>query len=436
MAQKRVLAIHDISCIGRCSLTVALPVISAAGAECTVIPTAVLSTHTGGFTGYTYRDLTDDIVPIVDHWMTLGLRFDAVYTGFLGSLEQIDIVSDTIDRLSSEDTIVIVDPVMADFGKLYPVFGKDFPAAMRRLCSKADVIMPNITEATLMLGEEYREGPYTMEYIEGLIDRLAGIGAGKIVLTGVYFDEHKLGSATFDSETGERSLYLSDRFPGYYHGTGDVFGSAVVAALIIGRTLSEANRIAVDYTVGSIKRTFDRGSDVRFGVDFEEGIPELIENISESDSMIARRVHELACRIWHECYSDVLPPEQIDYMLDTYHSEGSVLEELSDGYVYRIISEGGKDIGYCGFRAEDDSVYIGKLYLLEDYRGKGFGSRMFSMIDSYALSKGIRKEYLRVNRNNPTVAIYERKGFTVRESVVTDIGNGFVMDDHIMERTL
>ncbi|MCL2786425.1 MAG: hypothetical protein FWD81_04305, partial [Methanomassiliicoccaceae archaeon] len=124
--QKRVAAIHDISCFGRCSLTVALPIISAAGIETSVIPTAVLSTHTGGFTGFTYRDLTDDIRGIVDHWVSLGLKFDAVYTGFLGSFEQIDIMAETFGRLRSEDTTIIVDPVMADNGELYKIFPKDF----------------------------------------------------------------------------------------------------------------------------------------------------------------------------------------------------------------------------------------------------------------------------------------------------------------------
>ncbi|MDR1691034.1 MAG: bifunctional hydroxymethylpyrimidine kinase/phosphomethylpyrimidine kinase, partial [Candidatus Methanoplasma sp.] len=159
MTQKRVLAIHDVSCFGKCSITVALPIISSTGVECTVMPTAVLSTHTGGLTGYTYRDLTDDILPIMEHWKTLNIRFDAVYSGFLGSFEQIDIVSDIFDDLKKAGTMIIVDPVMADNGKLYPIFKKDFPKGMRKLCEKADVILPNITEATLLLEEDYIEGP-------------------------------------------------------------------------------------------------------------------------------------------------------------------------------------------------------------------------------------------------------------------------------------
>ena len=435
MAQKRVLAIHDISCFGRCSLTVALPIISAVGAECTVIPTAVLSTHTGGFTGFTYRDLTEDIVPIVDHWKTLDLKFDAIYTGFLGSFEQIAIVADTFDRLK-EDTMIVVDPVMADNGKLYAIFPPEFPMEMKKVCSKADVLMPNITEATLLLGEEYVEGPYTPEYIEGLMERLTTLGPKKIVLTGVYFDDVKLGAATYDADTGEKSYYFCDKIPGYYHGTGDVFGSAVVASLIRGRSLPDASRIAVDFTVGSIQRTFDAKSDIRFGVDFEEGIPQLIEDVFEDDEDLAQRVSRLASVIWHECYSSLLPSGQIDYMLSTYHSEQAVMDELGDGYEYVVLRDSGKDIGYCGFHKEGDRIYIGKLYLLREYRGKGYGRRMLDIIDRFAESEGVDKEYLRVNKGNPTVDIYLKAGFIIKDSVVSDIGNGFVMDDYIMERSL
>ncbi|MCQ2052572.1 MAG: pyridoxamine kinase [archaeon] len=278
MSQKRVLAIHDISCFGRCSLTVALPIISSTGVECTVIPTAVLSTHTGGFTDFTYRDLTDDIVPIVNHWKTLGIRFDAIYTGFLGSFQQIAIVADIFDKLK-KNTVVVVDPVMADNGKLYTIFPSEFPIEMRKLCSKADVLIPNITEATLLLNEEYIDGPYSLEYIDGLMKKLTILGPKKIVLTGVFFDDKKIGVATYDAETCEKSYYFSDRIPGYYHGTGDVFSSAVVAALVNRINLSDASRIAVDFTVGSIKRTYNVKTDTRFGVDFEEGIEQFIRDV-------------------------------------------------------------------------------------------------------------------------------------------------------------
>lgn len=430
MRQKRVLAIHDISCVGKCSLTVALPIISAAGIECSVIPTAVLSTHTGGFTGYTYRDLTEDIMPIVDHWGTLDIKFDAIYTGFLGSFEQISIVSEIFGRM--KDAMKVVDPVMADGGKLYPIFGPDFPKEMRKLCEKADVIMPNITEATMILGEEYKEGPYTMDYVQGLLSRLADLGASKVILTGVYFDDEKLGAATYDRITGEISVYLSDRVPGYYHGTGDVFGSAVVAALMNNKSLADSMRIAVDFTVSSIKRTFDAGTDLRFGVNFEEGVPQLIDDIV-SDST-AQRVGDLAKVIWNEWYNGIISQEQIDYMLMTYHSPEAIKQEMDDGYEFTVLKEGGKDIGYLSYLDEGDRIYISKVYLLKEERGKGYGRRMFEMVDNYAKDKGIGVQYLRVNKSNPTVDYYKKLGFKVIDEIKTDIGGGFYLDDYVMEK--
>jgi pyridoxine kinase len=184
MNQKRVAALHDISCFGKCSLTVALPILSAAGLECAVLPTAVLSTHTGGFAGYTYRDLTDDLPPIFAHWQSIGLKFDAVYSGFLGSETQLRIAAEMFERLHETGALVIVDPVMADNGALYATFSPTFPDGMRSLAQRADVILPNMTEAALLLGEPYREGPYTREYIEGVLRRLRALPRRLAVLTG------------------------------------------------------------------------------------------------------------------------------------------------------------------------------------------------------------------------------------------------------------
>lgn len=277
--QKRIAAIHDISCFGKCSLTVALPIISAAGIEVTTLPTAVLSTHTGGLTGYTYRDLTEDILPIIDHWQSLNLEFDALYTGFLGSFEQLDIVSEIFRRLKTSENLIIVDPVMADNGELYKIFSPDFPAGMKKLCTMADVIVPNITETVLMLDEPYFAGPYTPEYIEGLLKKLAALGARQVVLTGVYFDHEQLGAAAYDSQTEVVSYAFSRWIEGYYHGTGDVFASALTAALLSDIDLIRATQIAVDFTVGSIARTKAAGTDIRFGVNFEAGLPQLIKQL-------------------------------------------------------------------------------------------------------------------------------------------------------------
>jgi len=273
LKQKRVAAIHDISCFGKCSLTVALPIISAAGVECSVIPTAVLSTHTGGFTGFTYRDLTTDVQPIADHWKTLDIEFDSIYTGYLGSFEQLELVSTFFDDFKNDHSLILVDPVMADNGVLYQSFPKTFPAGMKKLCSKADVIVPNITEAILMLNEDYKEGPYTKEYIENLLKKLAKIGPKQVVLTGVYFDDTALGAATYDSETGVISYALAPRVEGYYHGTGDIFGSALLSGLLNDIPLAKAAQIAVDFTVKSIAWTKEAGTDLRFGVNFETNIP-------------------------------------------------------------------------------------------------------------------------------------------------------------------
>ena len=277
MGQKRVLAIHDISCFGRCSLTVALPIISAVGAECTVIPTAVLSTHTGGFTGFTYRDLTEDIVPIVDHWKTLDLKFDAIYTGFLGSFEQIAIVADTFDRLK-DNTMIVVDPVMADNGKLYPAFDMDYVKKNAELCAKADIIVPNITEAAFMTGIEYKE-EYDEAYVKEMLQKLNEFGAKVSVLTGVSLSPGKTGVMGYDREADDYFVYQNDRIDAAYHGTGDLFSSSCVGAMMRGKSWQEAMKIAADYTAYTIEVTLKNPEKPWYGVDFEATIPELIKKL-------------------------------------------------------------------------------------------------------------------------------------------------------------
>lgn len=278
--QKRVLAIHDISAFGKCSLTVALPIISAAGVETTILPTAVLSTHTGGFTDFTYRDLTEDVMPIYNHWKTLPIKFDAVYSGFLGSFEQIDLMADIFTDLKKTGAKIIVDPVMADNGKLYTIFPNTFPAGMSKLCAMADVVMPNITESTLMLGAEYKALPYSEDYVNELLQGLKKLGAKNIVLTGVSFKDGELGTATMD-EGGNVSYYFMPTIEGYYHGTGDVFGSAFTGAYMSGISLSKSAEIAVKLTHESIMRTKMAGTDIRFGVNFEQSLSGYIQNIKD-----------------------------------------------------------------------------------------------------------------------------------------------------------
>ncbi len=274
MSQKRIAAIHDISGLGKCSLTVALPLCSAAGIETSVIPTAVLSTHTGGFTDYTFRDLTDDILPVAEHWSKLNFQFDAVYTGYLGSARQIDIVGKAIELIKGNNTLVISDPAMADNGSLYKGFETDFPRNMLNLCKKADIIVPNITEAVLMLGESFKEGPYTKEYIEDLIERLHNKTSSAVVLTGVYFDDKKLGAACFDGK--QVNYVMQDKLPSFYHGTGDVFASVLTSALVGGRNLLPATEIAVKFTWDCIKYTMEN-ENYSYGVNFESQVPNLIK---------------------------------------------------------------------------------------------------------------------------------------------------------------
>ncbi|MDR0821324.1 MAG: pyridoxamine kinase [Oscillospiraceae bacterium] len=275
MSQQRVLAVHDISCFGRCSLTVALPIISAAGFECTVLPTAVLSTHTGGFTGYTFRDLTSDVLPIAQHWDTLGLEFDAIYTGYLGSIEQIELVLQLIDFQTKRGNspLVFVDPVMADGGKLYPGFSEDFPKQMLRLCERADVIVPNFTEAAFLLGEVYKEPPYDEAFVEAFLKRLSGITKGAAVLTGVDFGGDKLGAAILDKD-GNIAYGFAEKLPGAFHGTGDVFGSALLAKILQGKSEEDSLTAAAEFTKRAISRTIRDKTDIRFGVNFEEGLSE------------------------------------------------------------------------------------------------------------------------------------------------------------------
>ena len=276
---KRIAAIHDISGFGKCSLTVALPIISAAGIEVSVLPTAVLSTHTGGFTGFTYRDLTGDIQQITEHWKSLDIRFDAIYTGFLGSFEQLDLVAGFFETFKTKDNLILVDPVMADNGELYKIFSYEFALGMRRLCEKADIIVPNLTEAALLTGEPYQQGPYSQSYIESVLKKLSDLGPKKIVLTGVFFNGDELGAAAYDAQSGEIAYEFEKRIPGYYHGTGDVFGSALLAAILNDFPLNEAAAVAVRFTASAIRKTAQAGSDVRFGVNFEQTIPEFLRDL-------------------------------------------------------------------------------------------------------------------------------------------------------------
>ncbi len=272
---KRVAAIHDISCFGKCSLTVALPLLSAAGIETAIIPTAVLSTHTGGFSGYTFRDLTDDILPVAAHWKKEGIEVDAVYTGYLASKEQVDIVIQAIELIRKKDGFIMVDPAMGDDGRLYSGLKDDLPQEMLKLCATADIITPNITEASLMLGTPYQKGPYNKEYIEELLRGLSALTKNTVVLSGVYFDDEKIGAAC--CKDGEIFYAFSKRAGGFSHGTGDVFASTLLAAVMNGQNTQKAVQTAVDFTCECIECTHLEHPEMVYGVAFEQKIPELLK---------------------------------------------------------------------------------------------------------------------------------------------------------------
>ena len=275
---KRIVSIQDISDIGKCSLTAALPVISAMGVECAVLPTAVLSAHSQ-FEGFTLRDLTDEMSATAEHWKRLGLRFDAIYTGYLGSPRQVDVVRRFFDSFGKEARI-IVDPAMADFGRLYSGFDADFPREMARLCQGADIILPNITEACLLLGREYRE-EYNREYIRSLLRGLAELGASVCAITGVSFEEDKLGVVSYDSASGEYFSYFRERCPSVFHGTGDLFASAVAGAMLNGWSIPDALALAADYTLECIRYTIADKNANWYGVNFEQAIPYLIRRLGK-----------------------------------------------------------------------------------------------------------------------------------------------------------
>lgn len=273
MDYKRILTIQDISCVGQCSLTVALPILSACGLETAILPSAVLSTHSVGFRDFTFRDLTEDIPAIQHHWQQEGIRFQAVYTGYLGSARQIEMVQDICRNLLVPGGKKIVDPAMADRGELYPVFDMDFVQEMKKLVGEGDIVLPNITEASLLTDTEYRE-EYDEEYICGLVDGIHRLGAGTVVLTGVSYDAQSTGVLV--SEQGKQTYYRHELLDRGCHGTGDVYASSFVGAYMHGKTVPEAARIAADYTLACIKNTLD-DPDHWYGVKFEPLLGELID---------------------------------------------------------------------------------------------------------------------------------------------------------------
>lgn len=277
--QKRVAAIHDLSGFGKCSLSVILPVLSSMGHEVCCVPTAVLSSHTGGLPDVTVRDLTPEMHGFLRQWSELQIPFDGIYTGFLGSAEQLQVVHEFIKTFRRKDTLVMVDPAMADNGSLYRTYTPEMAEGTEALCREADIIVPNITETCLLLKEPYQDGPYTRAWVEDALHRLTDLGPRTAVITGVWFSQELLGAAGYDRMTGELSYALSARVEGGYHGTGDLFAAVLLGGLLNGVKLRDALQLAVDFTAGAIRRTREAGGDPRWGVRFEQSLPQLMREL-------------------------------------------------------------------------------------------------------------------------------------------------------------
>lgn len=278
---KRIAAINDISCLGKCSLTVALPIVSATGVECACIPTCILSTHTGGFEGYTYRDMSADILPIAEHWRREGAHFDAVFSGYLSSPAQAELVEAVTGLLGGKHLMRIVDPAMADSGRHYTGFDETMTKAFIGLCGGADVVTPNVTEAAFLTGLPYLEPPHPRAYISELVQRLGDLGPRIVTVTGVQYDAREIGAVAEDRDTGIRHFYSRPVREGMFHGGGDVFAAAYAAMLVRGAGTGAALKTAIDLVADSLERTVARQTPRHYGLDFEGALPAHICRVAE-----------------------------------------------------------------------------------------------------------------------------------------------------------
>lgn len=292
---KRVLTVQDISCVGKCSLTAAIPVISAMGIEVCPLPTAILSNHTA-FSSSSFLDLTDKIPEILNEWKKQGFHFDAIYTGYLGSIKQIDLVHKILDEFAQNDTLVVIDPCMADNGKLYTGFSQDFVQQMAKLCGRANVILPNMTEACFLVNQDYDIFTHTNESITKLMEKLLSLGANHVVLKGVDFNSDKIGVAYYSQKNNNDSrnligksiiensiddmkIYFHHRYEENFHGTGDLFASVVTGALVLKKELKEAVEIACDFIQESIECTLSNPNYNWYGVEFESALRNLSQKL-------------------------------------------------------------------------------------------------------------------------------------------------------------
>ena len=270
----KVAAVHDLSCVGRCALTVVIPILSAQGIQVCPLPTAVLSTHTGGYDNFTFLDLTDEMPKIVKHWESIGERFDAVYSGFLGSAGQIRLVLDFVSyvRRTNPNALFLADPVMGDDGEKYATYTDEMCRLTARLADEADIVTPNLTEVAILLGAPYKENPTDGE-IEDMLKKLSHCGKKSVVITGIVpgsSEKNLIGAAYFDRDTGEFGKYFTERVSRSYPGTGEVFTSVLLGKLMgENKALSEAVRDACEFVHAAVLETSKTETPVRAGVHFE-----------------------------------------------------------------------------------------------------------------------------------------------------------------------
>ena len=273
MNEKKIVTIQDISCYGQCSITVALPILSALGIETAILPSAVLSTHTSGFKNYTVHDLSEEIPLILNHWKNENIHFDALYAGYLGDQKHFDLLLQIKKDLLKKDALFFLDPVMGDNGKLYPAFNEDYVESMRKMIKEADIIIPNLTEATLLTKMPYQE-KYDESYIKDILSKLKALGAKIIILTGISFRDNMTGVVIYDKDY---EYYEHIKIPKNYHGTGDIYSSTFLGLYLRNNNLLESVKVACDYVMNCIKNTMDDDSH-NYGVKFE---PLLIKEFSK-----------------------------------------------------------------------------------------------------------------------------------------------------------
>jgi len=275
MKNKKVLTIQDISCYGSCSTTLALPILSAFGIETVILPSAILSTHTSGFKDFTVLDLTSEMPKIINHWINEGIKFDAIYTGYIGDVRQFDYILECKDKLLNEGGLFIVDPAMADNGKLYPALNDDIVEGMKKIVSVADYILPNITEACFLTGNKYQSDQDDL-FINYLISDLYRLGAKNVILTGVSDGPDSLGAVSYDGL--QKITVLKEWVEKSYHGTGDIFSSVVVAGILNGIDIKTTLDIATDFIVDSIYNTMD-DENHSYGVKYEPILKKYVNKI-------------------------------------------------------------------------------------------------------------------------------------------------------------